>query len=93
MQAKSVELELKEDEKPFHARPYPVPKSLELKIKLEIDRLIKAGVLKKINHSQWGAPNFVIPKKDETIRFITDFRELNKRKKNLIPSLKSKTLF
>ena len=35
--------------------------------------------MKKVNHSQWGAPNFVIPKKDETIRFITDFRELNKR--------------
>ena len=32
-----------------------------------------------MNHSQWGAPNFVIPKKDETIRFITAFRELKKR--------------
>ena len=76
--AKSVHLELKEGAQPYHARPYPIPKSLEIKIKLEIERLIRAGVLKKVNHSQWGAPNFVIPKKDETIRFITDFRELNK---------------
>ena len=72
-------LNKKKDAKPFHAKPYPIPKSLETKVKLEIERLIKIGVLKKINHSQWGAPNFVMPKKDETIRFITDFRELNKR--------------
>ena len=37
------------------------------------------GVLKKVNCSQWAAPNFVIPKKNQTIRFISDFRELNKR--------------
>ena len=77
--AKSVDIELKENAQPFHARPYPIPKSLEIKIKLEIERLIQAGALKKVNHSEWGAPNFVIPKKDDTIRFITDFRELNKR--------------
>ena len=77
--AKAVHLELKEGAQPYHARPYPIPKSLEIKIKLEIERLIQAGVLKKVNHSEWGAPNFVIPKKDDTIRFISDFRELNKR--------------
>ena len=48
-------------------------------MRLEIERLCKIGVLKKVNHSQWAAPNFVIPKKDEIIRFISDFRELNKR--------------
>ena len=36
-------------------------------------------VIKKINRSQWGAPTFLIPKKDSTVRFISDFRELNKR--------------
>ena len=56
-----------------------MPKSLETRIRKEIDRLIACGVLKKVNHSQWAAPNFVIPKKDKTIRFISDFRELNKR--------------
>ena len=49
--AKSVHLELKEGATPYHARPYPIPKSLEIKIKLEIERLIQAGVLKKVNHS------------------------------------------
>ena len=36
--AKSVHLELKEGAQPYHARPYPIPKSLEIKIKLEIER-------------------------------------------------------
>ena len=40
---------------------------------------MKLGVLKKVNHSEWGAPCFIIPKKDLTVRFLTDLRELNKR--------------
>ena len=36
-------------------------------------------VIKKVNRSQWGAPTFLIPKKDSTVRFISEFRELSKR--------------
>ena len=46
---------------------------------MEIDRLCKLGVLKKVNRSEWAAPSFVIPKKDGIVRFISDFRELNER--------------
>ena len=77
--SKQVHSSLKKDAQPYHARPYQIPKSLERKVRLEIERLCKLGVLKKVKHSQWAAPNFVIPKKDETIRLISDFRELNKR--------------
>jgi hypothetical protein len=45
----------------------------------DVERLIKAGVLKKVNQSKWAAPTFLIPKKDATVWFISDFRELNKR--------------
>ena len=72
---------LKDDVKPYHGRPYQVPKAHERALRNEVDRLVKIGVLKKVNHSQWGAPCFAIPKKDGTIRFISDFRELNKRVK------------
>ena len=36
-------------------------------------------VLRKVNYSEWAAPTFIIPKKDETVHFISDFRKLNKR--------------
>ena len=44
-----------------------------------MERLVKIGVLKKANRSEWAAPTFIIPKKDGSVRFIPDFRELNKR--------------
>ena len=79
-QTTPVELELQEGAKPYHGRPYPVPKSQEKKLKDEIKRLEKYGVLKKINHSEWGMPSFTIVKKDGvTLRSIADLRELNKR--------------
>ena len=62
---------------------------------LEIERLCKIGVLRKINDSQWQAPSTIIPKKDETVRFITDFRKLNsriKRKPFPIPNIKDTLL-
>ena len=54
--------EFKKDVKPCHAKPFPIPKTLELNIKKEVYRLIKIGVLKKINNSQWTAPTFIITK-------------------------------
>ena len=70
---------LKEDEKTYHAKPFPIPKLHELTFKKEVDKLIKIGALKKIINSQWVAPTFIIPKKNGTVRLITDFRELDKR--------------
>lgn len=58
-----VKLELQERSKPYHAKPFPVPKSREKLFRKEVLRLEKLGVLHKINHSEWGAPTFLIPKK------------------------------
>ena len=59
--------------------PNLIPRAYELTLKMEVDRLVKVGILQKVNRSEWAAPTFIIPKKDKTVRFITDFRELNKR--------------
>ena len=66
-------IELKED-----AKPYPIPN-------IHVNILIKIGVLKKINDTQWEAPTFITPKKNKRIkrkpfpihkhsRFITQIR-------------------
>ena len=75
----AYDIELKPDAAPYHARAYNIPKSVEKTTKIEVDRLCRIGVLKRVNRSEWAAPTFVIPKKDKTVRFISDFRELNKR--------------
>ena len=48
-------------------------------MKKECPRMGKIDILRKSTDSEWGAPTFIIPKKNNTVRFIYDFRELNKR--------------
>ena len=74
-----VKLELQEGAKPYHARAYNMPRCHMLTLKAEVEYLVKIGVLKKVNRSEWAAPTFIIPKKDGSVRFISDFREQNKR--------------
>ena len=72
-------IKLKPDAEPYHGKSFPVPHIHDLTFKQELDRLEYLKVIKKVNQSQWGAPKFLIPKKDITVRFISEFRELNKR--------------
>ena len=66
-------IELKEGATPYHAKPYPVPRIHEATLKAEVERLCVVGVLKRVNRSKWGAPTFIIPKKDGSVRFIMAF--------------------
>jgi len=75
-----VDLELRDkNEKPYHAKPYPVPHSQEQRLKDEVQRLIDFGVLQKVNRSEWACPMFTISKPDKSLRSLADLRELNKR--------------
>ncbi len=74
-----VSIELKEGAKPYHGRPYPIPKVHKATLMKEIDRLIAIGVLKWQPSSKWATPSFIIPKKDHTVHTVSDFRELYKR--------------
>ena len=76
-------LELREGVKPYHARAFPAPRVHYETLKKEVERLCEAGALKRVNHSEWAAPTFIIPKKDGKVRFVSDFRELNKRIKRM----------
>jgi hypothetical protein len=68
------DIKLKECAEPYHARALPVPKIHELTLKKELDRLCTLQVLKKVNRSRWGAPTFIIPKKNNSVCFTSDFR-------------------
>ncbi len=85
-----VSFDLKKDAIPYHARPYPIPHIHEGPTRTEIDRLVLLGVLEPCDDSEWGAPSFIIPKKNGTVRFLSDFRRLNamlKRKPFPIPKI------
>ena len=74
-----IQLELKNpNQVPYHAKPYPVPYSQEKKLKEEIARLCKYGVLRKTNNSEWACPMFTISKPDGSLRSLADLREVNK---------------
>ena len=42
---------IKEDAKPYHAKPFPIPQTHGVTLKKEVNRLIKIGALKNINNS------------------------------------------
>ena len=76
-----INIEIKADIQPYHAKPFRIPQSMYSVLKKEVERLIKIGVLLPNPISMWAAPSFAIPKKDGAIRFISDFWQLNKSTK------------
>jgi hypothetical protein len=73
-----IQLELLPDSKPFYGKPFPIPHAYQQVTKDEINWLESIGILRKVSSSDWAAPTFITPKKNQTIRVITDFRGLNK---------------
>jgi hypothetical protein len=81
----AVELELQSGVKPHHSRPYRTPYIYRALFKRELARLCRLGVLRKCQDgSEWGTPCFLIPKKNQTVRFLSDFRMLNRKIKRKI---------
>ena len=75
---KKLRLEVDTNSTPFHARPYAVAKAHEEIFLQDLTHLVEIGVLKPIRATQWAAPTFITPKKDDRVRWVTDFRQLNK---------------
>ena len=62
---KPYDIKLKLDAEPYHGKPFPVPRMHELTFKQELDQIEYLNIIKKVNCSQWDAPTFIIPRKDE----------------------------
>ena len=76
---KPVSFELKEGSKPYPGRAHPIAQKHNATVKTEVKRLCEIEVLEWQPASEWAAPLFIQPKKNNTVCFLTDFRELNKR--------------
>jgi hypothetical protein len=74
---KPVSLELIDGTKPYHARPLPVPPSLEAMTKTEMKILTDIDVFNRSSDSEWAAPTFIQAKNTGEVRIFTDFRRLN----------------
>ena len=69
-----VSFELQEGAKPYHGRPYPIPKIHKATLMKELDHLRLIGVLNWQPLPKWALPSFIIPKKDHTVLTISDIR-------------------
>ena len=59
-----IHLDLVDGTQPIHLHAYSVPHVQVPLFKKELERLCTIGVLTRCGASEWGAPTFVIPKKD-----------------------------
>ena len=57
----------------FH-RPRPVPYALKPLVEQELDRLERARVLERVDHSEWAAPIVTVPKRDGQVRICGDYK-------------------
>ena len=66
------------DDKPFYMKPYPISMHQIEKVKLEIQRMLKLGIIRK-SKSSYISPSVVVPKKNGDVRLCLDARGLNEK--------------
>ncbi|XP_054277868.1 uncharacterized protein K02A2.6-like [Macrosteles quadrilineatus] len=69
----TAHLYLKEGATPVFKKARPVPLALRDKVKDELDRLKRNGILEEIDHSEWAAPCVIVRKPNGAIRICADF--------------------
>ena len=77
-QGEQIHLEIDPSISPTRTRSYPIPHAHLKVFKDELDRLVSIGVLEQSSCSKWISPTFIMPKKDDRVRWISDFCALNK---------------
>lgn len=68
------EVGLKEDVRPFYAKPYPTTPTAKEKIEQITAKWIRADVCEPIRYSEWASPVALAAKKDGSARMYVDVR-------------------
>ncbi|XP_062620772.1 uncharacterized protein K02A2.6-like [Saccostrea cucullata] len=69
-----AKLTVKPDAKPKFVKARQVPYALKPKVEVELEKLVKDGVLEKCNFSEWATPIVPVSKKDGSVRVCGDFK-------------------
>ena len=69
-------IQLTNGAKPIRLRPYRYSKTEKEFVEMEIQQLLKNGLIKE-SSSEWASPVVVVKKSDGSFRFCVDYRKLN----------------
>ena len=69
-----ADIQVKDGVTPLFHKPRPVPFSLKERVGQELDRLQEAGIITRIDSSDWAAPLVVVPKADNSLRLCGDYK-------------------
>jgi len=72
-----MRIPLKLDAKPVKQRPYRLNLKYKEKVKVELDRMLEAGIIEPVKESEWISPMVVQENKTGEIRICIDLRNLN----------------
>jgi hypothetical protein len=61
---------------PISRRPYRMPPNELAELKIQLNELLKKGLIRS-SSSPWGCPAIFVKKKDESLRMCVDYRPLN----------------
>jgi hypothetical protein len=75
---KKIHLDLIPNSKPIHSCPYRVPIMHHEVFKKELKHLVEVEILEHCGATEWAPPTFIIPKNNQTVRWVSDFRAVNK---------------
>ncbi|XP_064643572.1 uncharacterized protein K02A2.6-like [Lineus longissimus] len=74
MKGHEAHIRVKPDAAPVFHKPRNCPYAIRDRVELELDKLEKNGVMKKIDRSDWASPIVVVPKADGSVRICGDYK-------------------
>jgi hypothetical protein len=72
-----MNIPLRTDARLIKKRPYRLNPKYKQKVKIKLDRMLEAGIIKPIEESEWISSMVVQDKKSREIRICVDLRKLN----------------